>query len=398
MLPSHYFDEPSGSGRKLGSGQNNDDDDDDDDPFRKPRLGGNHPSLPLPPPSLCVTGAMSRIGRFAVKQNAAAAGCGGDNIVLYYIIFRPRQLHSLSQPPLVCLHGGPSIPSNYMLSIVNTVTDRSIVFYDQYGCGKSSRPSNVKSTPFAIAQHVEHLRQLLEEEWKLTKYHLLGHSWGGILAFEFLKQQQQEEEEDGDGDRTKVQACCCSLVFSSTPTSASLIQSESQRLYQKLSPDEHTADANEEEEDKDMPPSSHISQSSNTTTRMASAIHPIAGSSMFQQTHECRLPQMPLSLIDSLAQVGPVEWRGLPAIREWRAQGCIQVPTLVLRGEYDCCTPTCIEHWKDHISSRDSPNGETALEYETLSHCSHYCMMEDERQYGTVVTAFLHKRENNNNR
>lgn len=386
MLPSHYFDKPSGVG---GQSAGRSDNDDYNDPFRQPRLGGGHPSLSLPPPSLCVTGAMSRIGRYAVKQNAAA-GCGDSSVVLYYIVFRPRQLHSQSQPPLVCLHGGPSIPSNYMLSIVNTVTDRSIVFYDQYGCGKSSRPSDVKSTPFDIAQHVEHLRQLLEQEWKLTKYHLLGHSWGGILAFEFLKQQEQEE------DKTNIQACY-SLVFSSTPTSSSLIEAESQRLYQELSPDEHTERADEEDDDRDesMPVSSQTSQASNTTARMASAIHPIAGSSLFQQTHECRLPQMPLSLIDSLAQVGPVEWRGLPAIREWQAHGCIQVPTLVLRGEYDCCTPACIEHWKDHIVMPTSGN---LLEYETLSNCSHYCMIEDERQYGTVVTAFLHKHENSNDR
>ncbi|KAG7371956.1 proline iminopeptidase [Nitzschia inconspicua] len=356
-----------------------------------------HPSMSLPPPSLCVTGAMSKIGRYTVKNTP------GDVIILSYIVFRPRQVHSESHPPLVCLHGGPSIPSNYMLSIVNTVTDRSIIFYDQYGCGKSSRPTiGEKIAPFSIAQHVEHLRQLLHDEWKLSNYHFLGHSWGGILAFEFLKQQQKNGDSN---DSSSSSCCCCSLVLSSTPTAASLIESESKRLYQELSEQESadtkkattTQDDNDDEDDEDdsklafptpfiSRPSSSTSSSSTSTSRMASAIHPIASSSLFQQTHECRLPQIPLTLIDSLAQVGPVEWRGLTAIQDWQAEGSIRVPTLILQGEYDFCTANCTEDWKNHISSG-------FIEYNTLSGCSHFSMLEDERQYGQVVTTFLHQHE-----
>jgi proline iminopeptidase len=368
MLPSHYFEGTSSAAQRQS----------------RP---GNHPSLSLPPPSLCVTGAMSRIGRYTVKHTNGGDKAGGDPIVLSYIIFRPRQLHSQSHPPLVCLHGGPSIPSNYMLSIVNTVTDRSIVFYDQYGCGKSSRPSIGKklTMPFSIHQHVEQLRQLLQEEWKLSKYHLLGHSWGGILAFEFLKQQEQQKEMRDSGA-----SCCCSLVLSSTPTSASLIEAESQRLHQEISKDEKVdtskmVDTQNQGDDSPVLPSASTSVMSSSP--MAS-VHPNVMSNQFHQTHECRLPQMPLALIDSLAQVGPVEWRGIPAIGEWRAQGSIHnVPTLVLRGEYDFCTTVCIDEWREHVKPMED------VQYETLSNCSHYSMMEDERQYGQVVTAFLHQHE-----
>ena len=128
---------------------------------------GDAPPPPLP--SLCVTGALSRIGRYQVvirnkssdngegrngytaceeegastsknSENTTILDNGGMPIILSYCIFRPRQLHDQNKPPLLCLHGAPSIPSNYLLPIVNGVTDRAVIFYDQCGCGKSSRP------------------------------------------------------------------------------------------------------------------------------------------------------------------------------------------------------------------------------------------------------------------
>ena len=109
------------------------------DPSKKKNERLSHTRLgqapPPPMPSLCVTGALSQIGRCD-----AAPG-----VTLCYCIFRPRQLHDTRRPPLVVLHGGPSIPSNYLLPIVNGVTDRTVIFYDQFGCGKSSRPSNAST-------------------------------------------------------------------------------------------------------------------------------------------------------------------------------------------------------------------------------------------------------------
>ena len=120
MLPSHLMDPTKKKNERLSH----------------TRLGQ---APPAPLPSLCVTGAMCQQGRFEPQPG----------VVLAYCIFRPRQLKDLRRPPLVVLHGGPSIPSNYLLPIVNGVTDRAIVFYDQWGCGKSSRPANDKM-PFSI--------------------------------------------------------------------------------------------------------------------------------------------------------------------------------------------------------------------------------------------------------
>lgn len=91
-------------------------------------------------------------------------------------------------PPLVVLHGGPSVPSNYLRPLEDVVTDRSILFYDQLGCGKSDEP---KETSFySIPLAVNDLIQLLQEVGVSEQgFHLYGQSFGGILAFEYLKRR-----------------------------------------------------------------------------------------------------------------------------------------------------------------------------------------------------------------
>lgn len=309
------------------------------------RLGQAPPPLM---PSLCVTGALSQVGRCDI----------GSGESLMFTIVRPRQLHDTHRPPLVVCHGGPSIPSNYLLPLVNGVTDRAVILYDQYGCGKSSRPRNVEEAPFSIALMVEHLQILLTKQWELKKYHLLGHSFGGILAYEYLLQASEVDR-----------AACQSLILVSTPTDASQILRESKRLYREvngLKEDiEDDKNDNEETAGDDDPSRRQLY------------------SERFRETHECRLPHTPLPLIDAMAQAGPTNWRGAAAISNYCVtQSLHKIPSLLLRGEYDFCTKECMERWSDILI--DPPP-----EWKTLSNCSHYAMLEDERQCGKVISEFL---------
>jgi hypothetical protein len=64
---------------------------------------------------------------------------------LSYRIFRPMTLSSKQACPIVVLHGGPSVPSDYLYPLVDVVPYRSIVFYDQLGCGRSDVPQDVNA-------------------------------------------------------------------------------------------------------------------------------------------------------------------------------------------------------------------------------------------------------------
>lgn len=87
--------------------------------------------------------------------------------------------------PVILLHGGPGYPSYSLESMEGmALTGRAVVRYDQLGCGQSS----LKGVPhdpamFEPGLYVEELA-LLVQALGLTRYALIGQSWGGMLALE----------------------------------------------------------------------------------------------------------------------------------------------------------------------------------------------------------------------
>ena len=85
--------------------------------------------------------------------------------------------------PLVVLHGGPGAPSYYMASLERLSKDRPVIFYDQLGAGRSDRPTD--TTLWQIPRFMAELDSL-RAHLGLRKIHLLGHSWGTMLATDYL--------------------------------------------------------------------------------------------------------------------------------------------------------------------------------------------------------------------
>ena len=123
--------------------------------------------------------------------------------------------------PLLCLHGGPGYTHNSLelLFPLAERSDRPVILYDQIGCGLSSLPDNhpdLYQKVFWIGE-LENLRQKLH----LRRFHLLGHSWGGMLAQLYLT--------------SKHRRGVVSVTLSSTLCSASQWREETHRLAKKLS-------------------------------------------------------------------------------------------------------------------------------------------------------------------
>jgi pimeloyl-ACP methyl ester carboxylesterase len=240
----------------------------------------------------------------------------------------------MKPPPLIVLHGGPSVPSHYLLPLVNVVTDRAVVFYDQLGCGRSSRPQDKDA--YSIPLAVDDL-SLLIKEWNLSSYHLYGHSFGGILAFEYLKRTRD--------------ANCRSVILSSVPTSIPQLEAESQRLLHEIS------------EDFDGDKRQALER--------------------FRQLHECQAVPIPLSLLDAYAQAGST-WRGTQAIPDYTAlveTNCkLEQPAFLLRGQDDFVTQPCMQDWDKCFKKTQTM---------VLAGCSHHGLLENEQLYGDVISSFL---------
>ena len=84
---------------------------------------------------------------------------------------------------LLVLHGGPGGDFRYLLPLQELARNYRVVFYDQRGCGLSPR------TPAAelhLPQYLQDLDAFVEHFSRKGAVSLLGHSWGGFLALQYL--------------------------------------------------------------------------------------------------------------------------------------------------------------------------------------------------------------------
>jgi len=94
-----------------------------------------------------------------------------------------RIVGSGARTPLLLLHGGPGAPSYYLNPLDKLADERPIVFYDQLGAGRADKPTDVNL--WRVERFVEELARP-RTALGLTQVHILGHSWGTMLAADYM--------------------------------------------------------------------------------------------------------------------------------------------------------------------------------------------------------------------
>jgi proline iminopeptidase len=95
-----------------------------------------------------------------------------------------RVVGSGNATPAILLHGGPGFASYYMKPLEALSSDRKVVRYDQLGAGASSGLTD--TTKMTIKHFVDEL-ETLRAHLGYDTVHLVGHSWGTILALEYYR-------------------------------------------------------------------------------------------------------------------------------------------------------------------------------------------------------------------
>lgn len=94
-----------------------------------------------------------------------------------------------SKVPLILLHGGPGGRSCAFAVLSELATDRRVIRYDQLGSGQSDRPTDLNL--WRTERFVDEL-DAVRKALGLNEVHILGHSWGGTLATEYLLTKGQQ--------------------------------------------------------------------------------------------------------------------------------------------------------------------------------------------------------------
>ena len=257
--------------------------------------------------------------------------------------------------PLICLHGGPGSTHNYF-EVLDCLakTGRKVIMYDQLGCGKSY-----------VEDHDELWNQdtWMEELVALLEYlhiescHLLGQSWGGMLAIAYAIE--------------KKNAKLKSLILSSTLSSASLWAKEQHRMISFMSKDEQRAILSEDYNSKEY-------QLANEHYMQLHCAGPFD-----EKTPECVTREKKVGQRAYLIGWGPNEYTPLGALKNFEYTNRlneIDVPALIISGTNDLCTPLVAKTMYDSIKN---------AKWHLMPGCRHMCFVDNHGIYCQYLEDWL---------
>jgi proline iminopeptidase len=267
---------------------------------------------------------------------------------------------------LVGLHGGPGATHDYLLRLTELAGDRlQVLLYDQLGSGKSDRPDD--DSLWNVPRFVEELEQV-RTQLGLGKVHLLGQSWGGFLALQYVLDHPEGVQ---------------SLVLSNTAASVPHAFAEMTRLRSELPADAFMALLRCEAAG-DFESAEYKAAVNQLTIRHGRRSTPWDEQRSLEELQETVVPI--LSDVGPAYRVmwGPHEFMCTGSLLDWDVSdrlGEIAVPTLILTGLYDELTIACHRLMADRI-----PDNEFVI----FGNSSHIVILEKEADaYLGVIGNFL---------
>jgi len=257
-----------------------------------------------------------------------------------------------SKIPLLLLHGGPGSTHNYFEGFdqFSEQTGRPVIMYDQLGCGRSSMPDEPQL--WRAETWVAEL-QALRKYLQLSRVHLLGQSWGGMLAIIYGCDYQPQGLQ--------------SLILASTLSSAQLWAQEQHRMIRLMSSTDQDAIATAECQN-DF--SGRAYQMANQHFMEEHAAGPITET----DPEFLRRPKQSGRVAYQTAW-GPNEYCPTGTLANYdytRQLSQLRVPTLITSGTDDLCTPLIAKTMFDQL-----PNAEWTL----FAHSRHMAFIDETSSY-----------------
>lgn len=96
-----------------------------------------------------------------------------------------RVMGNANGVPLLVIHGGPGNTScHYVETLTGIAAERPVILYDQLGSGYSDRITDLEALA-VVPRFVEEVTAI-RHDLGLDEVHILGHSWGAVIAVEYL--------------------------------------------------------------------------------------------------------------------------------------------------------------------------------------------------------------------
>lgn len=259
---------------------------------------------------------------------------------------------------LFCMSGGPGLPCDYVRDSHSRMADQGyrVVVHDQLGTGASDHPKDLSLwTVPRFVEEVETVRKALG----IKRMHLLGQSWGGILAFAYT---------------LKYPAPVKTIISANGLADVPLHLANLERLRSALGHETIVMMAR------------HEAAGTTSHPEYQGAIN------ILNYRHLCRCPDWPAPLVRSFEGLnmdiydtmwGPNEFTCTGTLQNW---SCVpdlpklKMPVLLLTSHHDEVAPPVAAQMK-----RGLPNAEIKI----FPNSSHTPFLEEPEDYFRVLKDFL---------
>lgn len=267
-----------------------------------------------------------------------------------------RVVGSGTQTPLLVLHGGPGVGSVYLKPLAMLADDRPVVFYDQLSSGKSDKPAD--STLWTIERYAREVDEV-REALGLDRIHLLGHSWGTMLAMEYMQNDPEGVE---------------SLIMSSPLVSTAKWMEDANRYRAELPDSIQTILVQHEE--------------AGTTD----SDEYLAAADVYMGRHVFRFDTPPIEIDSAMAGFGMGVYQYMWGPSEFYASGTLKdfdrleylddlaLPTLFTAGRYDEASPETVEWYSSFV-----PGARLVI----FEQSAHMAMLKEPEEFVGAIREFL---------
>lgn len=230
--------------------------------------------------------------------------------------------------PIILLHGGPGVPSDYLRPLLALADDRPVYIYDQLGTGRSDHPAD--TSLWHTERFVREL-QALRDSLGLGEVYLYGHSWGTMLAASYMEGKPA-------GVRGVIFASPCLSAARWTHDADSLVRLLPDSIHQAVAAANASGDYQAPAYQQAV--AAYSAQYLNRTP-MDSAL-----GAALSQTNMTIYMQM----------WGPSEFKATGNLKSFDATprlGEITVPTLFTAGEFDEATPNTTRYYASLVKGSE---------------------------------------------
>jgi L-proline amide hydrolase len=299
----------------------------------------------------------------ATTEGTVPFSLDGETAETWYRVTGDLRNNDADAPaPLVVLHGGPGAAHDYLLSLTDLArAGRAVIHYDQLGNGRSTHYPERGADFWTVDLFVRELHNLVDRLGIRDRHSVLGQSWGGFLAQEYVFDAP-----------VGLQA----LVLADTAASFPDFVAEANRLR------------------KDLPPEVEATLRRHEDAGTTGDPEYEQACLVFYARHVCRLDPWPDEVVEAFAWIdrdptvyhtmnGPSEFHVIGSIKDWQSKDRlseIDVPTLIVSGRHDEATPALQETLQAGIA------GSEWVVFEDSSHLPH---VEERARYMQVVGDWL---------